>query len=97
MAYNPEQQAAIDNLSSDQQVAIQTKRALLLAEEGLVEGKTSLEGDALRDAKLLLRTQRQTYRERYRPTVISFEQRYSLNVTKDGFEPLDYPPVFVAG
>lgn len=95
--FTDEQQQAIDNLSPDQQAAIQSRRSLLQAEESLVEGKTTLEPDVLRDVKLLLRTQRETYRDRYRSVVSSFEQRYSLVVTKDGFEPQENPPVFVNG
>lgn len=97
--FTAEQQAAIDSLTSEQQVAIQNARALLAAEAALIadKGDSGVESEALRDAKLLLRTQRQAYRERYRSTVLSFSQRYSLNVTKDGFEPLENPPVAVHG
>lgn len=93
----PEQQAAIDALTEPEKAAIQSKQALLKAEEALVEGKTSLEDESLRDAKILLRAQRQSYRERHRPLVIAFEQRYSLWVTKDGIEPVANAPVYVAG
>lgn len=97
MKLNAEQQAAIDNLTAEQKAAFDAKRALLRAEEGLIEAKAGSDGESLRDTKLLLREQRQMYRERWRSTVISFEQRYSLVTTKDGFEPTENPPVYVKG
>jgi hypothetical protein len=97
MAFTAEQQTAVDNLTAEQKAAFEAKRALLRAEEGLVGLKDGAETDFQREAKLMLRTQRQLYRERWRPIVMSFEQRYNLWTTVDGFEPTENPPVYVKG
>lgn len=97
MAFTAEQQAAIDGLNPEQQAAFDAARALLRGEEGLVRAKDNPEDEFLRERKLMLREQRQAYRERWRSIVISFEQRYSVVTTKDGFEAVENPTVYVKG
>lgn len=56
------------------QEALDARDALVAAEQALVEGKTSLEGEELRAAKDALRAHRQAYRENHRQIVMAFEQ-----------------------